>query len=30
LNARNCRLLMDQNATMQRVLNQEADIYAPS
>ncbi|MDB5999087.1 MAG: flgN [Rhizobacter sp.] len=30
LNARNCRLLMDQNATMQRVLNQEADIYVPS
>lgn len=28
-NQRNCALLMDQHALMQRVLNQESDIYAP-
>ena len=29
LNARNCKLLMDQHDLMQRVLNGEADTYAP-
>lgn len=30
LNMRNCCLLMDQNDIMQRVLNAEADTYAPA
>lgn len=30
LNARNCRLLMDQHEIMQRVLHKESDIYAPA
>ncbi|WKB54102.1 flagellar export chaperone FlgN [Eleftheria terrae] len=30
LNARNCRLLMDQHEIMQRVLQPEADLYAPA
>lgn len=30
LNLRNCRLLMDQHDIMQRVLNAEADTYAPA
>jgi flagellar biosynthesis protein FlgN len=30
LNMRNCRLLMDQHDIMQRVLNAEADTYAPA
>lgn len=30
LNMRNCRLLMDQHAIMQRVLNTESDTYAPA
>lgn len=30
LNARNCRLLMDQHAMMQRVLAGEADTYVPA
>jgi flagella synthesis protein FlgN len=30
LNMRNCRLLMDQHDIMQRVLNTEADTYAPA
>ena len=29
-NARNCRLLTEQYEIMQRVLNREADIYAPA
>lgn len=29
LNLRNCRLMMDQHALMQRVLEGEADTYAP-
>lgn len=30
LNIRNCKLLMDQHEIMQRVLNAEADTYAPA
>jgi len=30
LNMRNCRLLMDQHDIMQRVLQTEADTYAPA
>ncbi|HEX6734001.1 MAG TPA: flagellar protein FlgN [Azonexus sp.] len=30
LNTRSCQLLMDQHEIMQRVLNGEADIYAPA
>lgn len=30
LNARNCRLLMDQQAILQRVLHGEDEIYAPA
>ncbi|MCW7536532.1 flagellar protein FlgN [Aquabacterium sp. A7-Y] len=30
LNARNCRLMMDQHEIMQRVLHPEADLYAPA
>jgi flagella synthesis protein FlgN len=30
LNLRNCRLIMDQHAIMQRVLNAESDTYAPA
>lgn len=30
LNARNCRLMMDQQALMQRVLHGEAETYAPA